>query len=214
VDSGVFSTDALPAQRLAGDQLVSVSVWTLGSFLLCLSGVMVGGLTEDRFSVRVDSGVFSTQFSNTTIALMPIPFQCPCGLWGLFYRRADGCGHGNRVEWFQCPCGLWGLFYKSETQNFHSRSDLFQCPCGLWGLFYWPPYISHVLVVVEAFQCPCGLWGLFYWAEYPPEVKALVAFQCPCGLWGLFYSLRGWRYYSQCRGRVSVSVWTLGSFLR
>ena len=65
---------------------VSVPVWALGSFLLAtIAGLEK--LARKSFSARVGSGVFSTGHR--------------CGP----HRDAD-------PEWFQCPCGLWGLFYR------------------------------------------------------------------------------------------------------
>ncbi len=43
------------------------------------------GLPCARFSARVGSGVFSTVHEDTDVTSLA-RFQCPCGLWGLFYK--------------------------------------------------------------------------------------------------------------------------------
>jgi len=96
-------------KALSGGQ-VSVSVWTLGSFLRTSQPLITAMLSE---------------------------FQCPCGLWGLFYQNLTDAGLNTVGDVFQCPCGLWGLFYEENCEESQVRSCvLFQCPCGLWGLFY------------------------------------------------------------------------------
>ena len=76
-------------EAFAAADLVSVPVWALGSFLLATANEADLGVEEvARFSARVGSGVFSTlSISDITFAFdeSPVEFQCPCGLWGLFY---------------------------------------------------------------------------------------------------------------------------------
>jgi len=69
---------------------VSVPVWALGSFLPVWPDGTRGVVGIIGFSARVGSGVFSTSTGRPTDA------------------RTDG--------WFQCPCGLWGLFYPTPTE--------------------------------------------------------------------------------------------------
>ena len=74
--------------RSQWDWRVSVPVWALGSFLLSLDEVPVLISILEGFSARVGSGVFSTtMFCRCACRSSPqTSFQCPCGLWGLFYR--------------------------------------------------------------------------------------------------------------------------------
>ena len=61
------------------------------------------GIAEiEGFSARVGSGVFSTRMVAAARSPFSGEFQCPCGLWGLFYLV-------KVANWFN-PVGLWPGF--------------------------------------------------------------------------------------------------------
>ena len=185
-------------------------MWALGSFLRQYSSTKRVPYSLIRFSARVGSGVFSTDYPEAPVE-NSTRFQRPCGLWGLFYAafhqpllwfqnttsfsarvgsgvfstvvQAEYLALGNGVSAPVWALGSFLLEFETVERSGHIQ---FQRPCGLWGLFYLPTSRQGCLPR-PGFQRPCGLWGLFYTATSPVTPTTTATFQRPCGLWGLFY---------------------------
>ena len=54
-----------------------------------------------------------------------------------FSTKARNARNQAYYDGFQCPVGLWGLFYLWLLIGIVGFLFLFQCPVGLWGLFYY-----------------------------------------------------------------------------
>jgi len=174
-------------------------VWALGSFLLG-SRVTGRGRHSEVFNVSVPVWALGSFLPAipTVCRWSWLWFQCPCGLWGLFYstgRSSPRLRPRVGLGWFQCPCGLWGLFYKlsglGRTREAIEADILragFSARVGS-GVFSTIIVAGTAGIVLKwiGFSARVGS-GVFSTTSPGPSADGVGArFQCPCGLWGLFY---------------------------
>jgi hypothetical protein len=79
---------------------------------LVIWDLVIGHFGAQRRCARVGSGVFSTRSGSGGTDQIRSRFSARVGS-GVFSTRFEvQPGEGYMYHGFQCPCGLWGLFYK------------------------------------------------------------------------------------------------------
>ena len=131
---------------------------------------------------------------------------------GSFLLSTGDSGYSDRGRRFQCPLGLWGLFYRRSSSRRPGVCQRFQCPLGLWGLFYvYLDLCTRTFVTGFSVLSDSGVFSTFWQGEWDADDPASFSVLSDSGVFSTRLVQTVWVPLSTS---VSVSSRTLGSFLR